>query len=114
MKRNLLLILAFFSGLTALAQRNIHGSVLNAATGEALAGATVQLSDSSRPVVCDGNGKFSIQPGAAASLHISATGYATKTFYPALKDHVVILLEPLEKEIDAVVVTGTMRAVKKL
>ena len=114
MKRILFFMLAFFSGFAALAQRNIHGSVVNAATGEALAGATVQPGDSSRPVVCDANGKFSVQTGAAVSLLVSATGYETKTVVPAAKDHLVILLMPLEKEIDAVVVTGTMRAVKKL
>lgn len=114
MKRNLLLILAVLSGFIASAQRTIHGSVLNAGTGEPLAGATVQLNDSSHSVVCDEKGKFSIRIPASASILISATGYETKTFSPASKDHAVILLTPLEREIDAVVVTGTMRAVKKL
>src|SRR5687768_1573732 len=114
MKQNLLLIVAVLSGFVAAAQKTFHGSVLNAGTGEPLAGATVQLTDSSRSVVCDANGKFSIQVPATTSILISATGYETKTFLPASKDHVVLLLTPLEKEIDAVVVTGTMRAVKKM
>src|SRR5687768_5451750 len=115
MKQNLLLIVAVLSGFVAAAQKTFHGSVLNAGTGEPLAGATIQLTDSSRSVVCDANGKFSIQVPATASILISATGYETKTFLPASKvRHVVLLISPLEKEIDAVVVTGTMRAVKKM
>ena len=114
MKRNLLLVFAVLLGFTAMAQRTIHGSVLNVATGESLAGATVQLSGSSHSVVCDDKGKFKIQVPVAASLLITAIGYATKEFVVAAKDHVIILLSPVEKDIDAVVVTGTMRTVQKM
>lgn len=114
MKQILLLLLTLSLTFSAKAQRTIHGSVLNASTGEALAGATIQLKDSSQSVISDDKGKFSILVPAATSLLITSTGFETKEFVPASKDHVVILLTSIEKEIDAVVVTGTMKAVKKL
>ncbi len=114
MKRFLLSGIVLILSLWATAQRAIHGTVLNAATGEALAGATINLSDSSASVIGDAKGKFTILTAANTSLLITATGYETKEFLPASKDHVVIFLTPLEKEIDAVVVTGTMKAIKKL
>src|SRR5690606_1183994 len=110
-----ILLFGFLASCVASpAQRVINGSVVNTANGEGVAGATVQLSDSSRSVACDANGKFSIETPSAASLVVSATGFATKTITPDSKGHITILLTPFEKEIDAVVVTGTMKAVSKL
>ena len=114
MKQILLLLFTLSLAFFGTAQRTIHGSVLNAATGEALAGATVKLKDSSGAVICDDKGKFSILVAATTSLLITSTGFEAKEFLPASKNHVVILLTPVDKEIDAVVVTGTMKAVKKL
>lgn len=114
MHKSLLLIFTFFSVSVAIAQRVIHGTVVNAVTGEVIPGATVLLSDSAHSIACDINGKFSITVSQSASLIVSATGYASKTYVPVAKDHVVIFLTPFEKEIDAVVVTGTMKAVSRL
>ncbi|MGZ8557805.1 MAG: TonB-dependent receptor [Chitinophagaceae bacterium] len=114
MKSLLLLSIAILLSVFVTAQRSIHGSVLNAATGEALAGATIHLNDSSQAMVCDGKGKFVMQVPGNLSLLVTATGFETKEFFLSSKNHVVILLTPIEKEIDAVVVTGTMKVVKKL
>lgn len=108
----LTLFLALF-GLLANAQRTIHGSVVNAQTGEPVAGATVSVSDSSSSVLCDEKGKFSIA-ATADVLHIRAVGFEKKFFSVAGKEHVIILLLPSEREMDPVVVSGTMRPVKKL
>ncbi|HUM65274.1 MAG TPA: TonB-dependent receptor [Chitinophagaceae bacterium] len=110
-----ILLFGFLASCVASsAQRVINGSVVNTANGEGVAGATVQLSDSSRSVACDANGKFSIEVPSSTTLIVSATGFATKTVTPDSKGNITILLNPFEKEIDAVVVTGTMKAVSKL
>ncbi len=48
------------------------------------------------------------------TLRVSAIGFLSKLILPGTKDPIVIILTPLEKELDAVVVSGTMRPVKKL
>ena len=114
MKHLLLLCILLSASYIATAQRTIHGQVMNHQTGEPVEGATVSLQDSSNAVLCDGKGKFSISLSASSSLIISAVGFETKSFTPGNKDHIIILLTSLQKELDAVVVSGTMRAVKKL
>jgi outer membrane receptor for ferrienterochelin and colicins len=113
MKHLLLILALLFAGITSFAQRTIHGEVVNGQTGEAVAGATVMLSDSSHSVLCDEKGKFTIQIPSATSLMITAVGFETKLLAPGAKEHFIILLNSHQKELDAVVVSGTMRAVKK-
>lgn len=110
------IIIVFFSLLTfsVLGQRKIQGEVVDASTRESIPGATVSLQDSSRSVLCDEKGKFLIETFAMPSLFITAVGYEAKSFTPGNKNHVIILLVPQQKEMDAVVVTGTMKPVKKL
>ncbi len=114
MKRFLLSALLLLTGTVLLAQRTVHGEILNGTSGEPVAGATVRLSDSSRTVLADFNGKFNIAIPGTQSLLITAAGFETRTFFPGAKDHAVILLTPFQKEMDAVVITGTMKAVRKL
>ena len=114
MKQILALLLGVFFSLNVWSQRTLQGMVLSVATGEPVAGATIQRGDSSQSVSCDGQGKFSIQLPANDSLIISAVGYELKKILLSAKDNVTILLSPTQKEIDAVVVTGTMRAMSKL
>ncbi len=114
MKRFLLLIIVCLAGATLFAQRNLHGEILNGTSGEPVAGATIRLEDSSYTTMADEKGKFRIGITATQSLVITAAGFETRTFTAGNKDHVVILLTPVQKEMDAVVVTGTMKAVKKL
>ena len=114
MQRYLFTMFMLLTCCHVTAQRIIHGTVINITTGEAVAGATVQATDSSRYVACDAGGKFTIDLPSATKLLVSATGYITQTFSASSKDQVTLLLSPLEKEIDAVVVTGTMKAVQRL
>lgn len=114
MKQILIFAVWLMAGVNSFSQRSIHGEILNGTTGEPVSGATVHLSDSSRTAIADGNGKFSIGTSGTQSLLITAAGFETRTFTPGAKDHVVIMLTPFQKEMDAVVVTGTMKAVKKL
>ena len=89
MRRHLFIIVLQFVCGHMFAQKTIHGTVISTASGEAVAGATVQLMDSSRSVACDANGKFIIETNAQSSLVISATGYLTKTSTSS-KDHVTV------------------------
>ncbi len=102
------------SSFSAMAQRTIHGEIRNEQTGEGVAGATVALQDSSASALCDEKGMFIIQTSSPQSLVISAVGFENRIFNPGTKEHVTILLSPQQKEMDGVVVTGTMRAVRKL
>lgn len=108
------IILLFFISASVQAQRTIHGSVVNGQTGEPVAGATVVASDSAASVVCDEKGKFSMTISSAASLTISAVGFESKEVSPGAKEHLLVLLVSVQKELDAVVVSGTMRPMKKL
>lgn len=113
MKRLLLLCIGLLPGVLLFSQRKIHGEILNGATGEPVAGATIKLADSSRSVIADAEGKFSLEVVSSQVLIVSATGYESMTIVSANKDHSVIRLTPFQKELDAVVVTGTMKPVKK-
>lgn len=113
MKKYLLILFFLAVGMSVFAQRIIYGEVVDGQTGEAIAGATVSLQDLSQSVLCDGKGKFTIQLPSEKSLLITAVGFEAKLFNPGSKEHVIILLSSQHKELDAVVVSGTMRPVKK-
>lgn len=112
--KQLFTFLLLLAAVTLQAQRTVHGDVLNSHTGEPVAGATVSLKDSSLAVLCNERGKFTIEIRPGHSLLISAAGFEPLSFTPGSKEHISILLTPLQKEMDAVVVSGTMRPVKKL
>lgn len=96
-----------------LSAQQRHGTVLNEVNGEPVTGATISAAQSSAAVISDVKGKFIID-GLHDTLIVSAIGFKTRFFVPGQKDHLVILLTPFEKELDAIVVSGTMRPVKKL
>lgn len=98
----------------SVAQHFLSGEVLNSATGEPVAGATVKTDDPQQAVVCDATGKFRIQVAAGISVHITAAGFRPKTIGVDNKEKIVIQLIPSISELDAVVVTGTLKPVKKL
>jgi outer membrane receptor for ferrienterochelin and colicins len=114
MKRYLLFLFLMTFSVAAIGQRKLHGEILNGQNGEAVPGATIRSADSSVSVIADANGKFSVQLTTGNTLFITATGFEPRSFTPGSKDHAIILLTPFQKELDAVVVTGTMKAVKKL
>lgn len=113
MKQILLLGLWVFMAFCAGAQRSIHGTVLNEATGEPVQAATISKAGDASGVISDAKGKFIID-NITDTLTVSAIGFQPKLILPGSKDHLVILLTPFERELDAVVVSGTMRPVKKL
>ncbi len=112
MKRILLLAMVLVSGFQGFSQRVIQGEVRNAMSGETIPGATIQLPDSSQ-VVCNGEGKFTITVPDSAYLVATATGFDPATVKAGHRAYLVINMHPQQKELDAVVVTGTLRAVRK-
>lgn len=114
MRNSFLFALFFFCWLHSTAQRTIQGEILNGQTTEAVPGATIMLSDSSLTLLSDAKGKFTIQVPEGLSLKITAVGFETKLVHITNREHITILLTATQKELDAVVVTGTMRAVRKL
>ncbi len=114
MKRIYLIVACIFFSYTAFAQTAKQGEIRNEATGEIIAGATVTFKDSSQSLVSDEHGRFSIYPSEKQSLLITAIGFKEKEYIIGAKDRFIILLSPLQKELDAVVITGTMRAVRKI
>src|SRR6218665_448758 len=113
MKYFLNLAIVICAAITGQCQRMMQGVVLNANNNEPIAGATVQVKDSSYSVVCDDEGKFSIQLRAGIILEISAIGYTKQFFTPGNQKQVSVFMVSAEKEIDAVVVSGTLKPVRK-
>jgi outer membrane receptor for ferrienterochelin and colicins len=113
MNRILFLFIFSTAAFTGYSQRTFQGEIRNAQTNEAVPGATIKLKDSTLSRLADEKGYFSFGLQANAVVMISASGFDTKKI-TLTKDHQVIFLEPAQKELDAVVVTGTMRAVRKL
>ncbi len=113
MKQKLLLILFTFLAAGVYAQQSFYGEVINEQTREPIPGATISISDSSNSVTADDQGRFSISIPAGLSLRVTATGYETKMIIPDNGIRLIIKLKSLQKELETVVVTGTMKAVRR-
>ncbi|MGB5030354.1 MAG: TonB-dependent receptor [Chitinophagaceae bacterium] len=113
MKQKLLLTFFTFLAVGVYAQQSLRGEVLNEQTREPIPGATISISDSSNSVTADDLGRFSISIPAGLSLRVTATGYETKMIIPDNGNRVIIKLKSLQKELETVVVTGTMKAVRR-
>lgn len=85
----------------------ITGNVTDAATGEPLAGATVQVKGTDIGTLADGNGNFTLSmPENAKILVISFIGYDAQEIVVNGKTSFVIKLETGSTNIDEVVVIG--------
>lgn len=114
MKRKpFLFFILFFLSAGLFAQRSVQGEVMHEQTGERLAGATVSTSVSLRSVVSDRNGKFTIDISDTDSLLVTVTGFEIRKIDPADKKYLAVSMTPLQKELEGVVVTGTMKAVRR-
>ncbi len=114
MKLSILTLFFLLAVVSVFSQRIIHGEIVNGTTGEPVAGASISLQDSSHSVVCDEKGKFALQLTSSSSLLVTAVGYKPRSIIPGTKEHIIILLTSNQLELDAVVVTGTMKPVRKL
>lgn len=106
-------LLILLVGFPSFSQSEKMGTVLNLVTGEPVPGATVLSGDSSIRLATDGRGRFSIA-GKFDSLLITVVGFKPFTYRGNGERLFTIYLVPAEKELEGVVVSGTMRPVKRL
>ncbi|MBO9562149.1 MAG: TonB-dependent receptor [Niastella sp.] len=104
-------LLALLGSFPALAQQNIKG-IIRTPAGEPLAGATITVKGTSRSVVADANGNFSINVPAGTVLVISSVGYQTKEV-TATAEEINETLTVAEASLSDVVVIGYQSVRKK-
>lgn len=96
----------------SVAQRPVQGTVIDENNGEPIAGATI-IVGGNLSVSSDEKGRFQLNAADSVILQVSAIGYQNKEVRTGNGVSMLILLRPSQKEMDAVVVSGTLRAVKK-
>ncbi len=113
----LLLLLAIYGPFFAQAQSIFHGKVLDAITREPIMAATVSTFDRTGGAFTDTLGKFQFQSksrGEVVQLNIRCIGYNPWVGKLNSKNSdQIILLEPSENELGAVVISATMKEVSK-
>ena len=110
---------AIMTGLFLLAAgmgqaQSVRVQVRDGVSGASLSGAQISPPDSTQHWVTDSAGALSLDPKwEGQRLRVSAVGYFPKDFAVRSQTNMVQLM-PIEKEMNAVVVSGTLRAVQKL
>jgi TonB-linked SusC/RagA family outer membrane protein len=112
-KCSLMLTMLFFSITIALAQRTITGTVTDA-KGEALIGAAVLVKNTTKGIITDLDGKYSLDAPTDAILVFSYVGYTTQEIPLGASNVVNVTLA--EAQLQEVIVTalGTKRESKAL
>ncbi len=107
------MLLALSFGVQAQ-HRVIKGRVVNRFTEEAVAGATVKL-NTTASTVTDERGQFHIHATSdSVTIEISAISYkAAITSISAARNFIEIRLEPSDKQMQEIVVSGTLRSITK-
>ena len=119
--RALLIACFMFVGLTAFAQVTVNGTVIDAANGEPVIGASILEIGTTNGTITDFDGNFTLQVQNGAKLSISYMGYKTQELAAApnmavklgedseLLDEVVVVGYGVVKKGDA---TGSVTAIK--
>src|SRR5688572_29130674 len=113
MKQVILLFCILAGCVSAMAQRRIEGQVLDAQSREPVAGVTIRLGDS-LVIASDGKGKFTIDAEHGSLLKLYATGYLSHAVNIHDQQSLLVFLIPDQRELDPIVVTGTMKPVRRL
>lgn len=93
---------------------NVSGKVLDAASGDPLIAASVQVLGSTSGTITDFNGGFTLPPqSAGAKLMVSYTGYENKVVEVRDNKPVDVRLQSASDELSEVVVTGKKTAKSK-
>lgn len=103
-KRLSLMLLCMVATIAAWAQTVITGTVVSAADGEPLIGASVKVKGEKTAAVTDMNGKFKINTEAGKTLVFSYIAMETKE-RPA-KNGMLVKMQTAEEMMDELVVTG--------
>lgn len=110
----LALIVLFFqmTAITAQTTREITGIVYDE-QGAGLPGVTILVDKSSRGVVTDIDGSFSIKVGNADVLIFSYLGYQTQRVTVGAQKKITVNLQPKADELDEVTVVGFAKQKKE-
>ncbi len=105
--KNLLIALLLMLPLAAAGQHTVNGTVFDAATGETLIGASVQVEGTSVATITDIDGNFRITlPPGKDKLSVSYIGYNRKVVSVGKNSEIKIRLEESSNSLDEVVVVG--------
>ena len=106
LKFTITIVLPAFFSLTALAQREIRGKVIDDA-GEDMIGVNILIQGSSTGTITDVNGSYVLDiPGDGTILVFSLVGYITQTVDVGTRSVVNLTLESDLKQLQEVVVTA--------
>ncbi|MDD3036551.1 TonB-dependent receptor [Bacteroides sp.] len=108
-----LIVLSFqMTAITAQTTREVAGIVYDE-QGEGLPGVTILVDKSSRGVVTDIDGSFSIKVGNADVLVFSYLGYQTQKVTVGVQKKITVKLQPKTDELDEVTVVGFAKQKKE-
>ena len=119
--RAMALLLMLFVGMTVFAQTTVQGTVIDAANGEPIIGASILEVGTTNGTITDWDGNFTLTVQPGAKLAISYMGYKTQELAAApslsvklsedseLLDEVVVVGYGVVKKNDA---TGSVTAIK--
>lgn len=103
----LLPILGFlFFSLTTMAQNKVISGVVKSATGEPIAGVSVNIVGTNKGTLSDKNGNYTIQAAANASILFTFTGYENVLFTVKNMSSSIIVMKAESAVLNEVVVVG--------
>lgn len=113
MKQKLFFLLAFGCWcFLPLSGQTIRGEVRDALSGEPVPVATVNAGDSNQTMT-DKQGRFTLTTPAVYPITVTAIGYEPVSVLNNKKDFLYITLMPQQKQIEGVVITGTLKAIRR-
>ena len=107
---------AYTSTISAQSKLFVKGMVVNAVTGEPVSYAVLEIKGR-QPVVADNSGHFHLSRGSDSSVQVilSAVGYFNDTVVVDLfRKQLLLQMNPLNKSLEEVVVSGTLKSVNRL
>lgn len=106
-KLNMILFAFFICGfLSVEAQVTVNGTVVDATNGDPIPGINVMEKGTSKGVVTDFDGKYTIDVGASATLQFSYVGYATQSILVNGREKIDVSMEEQSEGLNEVVVVG--------
>ncbi len=114
MKNTIIYVIALFAGISAYAQNQVSGTVVDADSGSPLPGASVVAQGTSTGVTTDFDGKFSINVSDSATLIISYIGYSSiEVSVPGSGDLGTIELNASAEQLEGVMVIAAVAIDRK-
>lgn len=102
--RAMALLLMLFVGMTVFAQTTVQGTVIDAANGEPIIGASILEVGTTNGTITDWDGNFTLTVQPGAKLAISYMGYKTQEL--AAAPSLSVKLSEDSELLDEVVVVG--------